>query len=157
MSYALGIDIGSISAKAVLMDRDSKIICWHLLPSGFDTKKTARQLLEGILSESGKHFEDLCYIVSTGYSRKNVDFASKVVEMTDSSGEVIKSIFQIWDLAGQLEFKEVRASFYGGCQGVLLVFDLTRKDTMDKLTDWILEAAKNAGGSIKGFYLIGNK
>ncbi len=85
------------------------------------------------------------------------DFASKVIEMTDSSGDNIKSIFQIWDLAGQIEFKEVRASFYGGCQGVLLVFDLTRKDTMDKLKDWILEAAKNAGGSIKGFYLIGNK
>ena len=85
------------------------------------------------------------------------DFASKVVEMTDSKGEGIKSIFQIWDLAGQQEFKEVRASFYGGCQGVLLVFDLTRKETMDKLKDWILEAAKNAGGTIKGFALIGNK
>ncbi|MHA1650506.1 MAG: GTP-binding protein [Candidatus Helarchaeota archaeon] len=84
------------------------------------------------------------------------DFASKVVEMK-ADGEVIKSIFQIWDLAGQVEFKEVRASFYGGCQGVLLVFDLTRKETMDKLKDWILEAAKNAGGTIKGFYLIGNK
>ena len=85
------------------------------------------------------------------------DFASKVVEMTDNKGEAIKSIFQIWDLAGQQEFKEVRASFYGGCQGVLLVFDLTRKETMDKLKDWILEAAKNAGGTIKAFALIGNK
>ncbi|MFX1293458.1 MAG: GTP-binding protein [Promethearchaeota archaeon] len=84
------------------------------------------------------------------------DFASKVVKM-NANGEIIKSIFQIWDLAGQIEFKEVRASFYGGCQGVLLVFDLTRKETMDKLKDWILEAAKNAGGSIRGFYLIGNK
>ena len=85
------------------------------------------------------------------------DFASKVVEMTDEGGEGIKSIFQIWDLAGQLEFKEVRASFYGGSQCVLLVFDLTRKDTMDKLKDWILEAAKNSGGTIKAFALIGNK
>lgn len=85
------------------------------------------------------------------------DFASKTVEMKEHTGESVKSIFQIWDLAGQVEFKEVRASFYGGCQGVLLVFDLTRKETMDQLKDWILEAAKNAGGSIKAFYLIGNK
>jgi len=85
------------------------------------------------------------------------DFASRVVEMTSEEGEEIKSIFQIWDLAGQQEFKEVRASFYGGSQCVLLVFDLTRKDTMDKLKDWILEAAKNSGGSIKAFALIGNK
>ncbi|HUX99501.1 MAG TPA: GTP-binding protein [Candidatus Deferrimicrobium sp.] len=85
------------------------------------------------------------------------DFASKVVELKDASGENIKSIFQIWDLAGQQEFSAVRASFYGGCQGILLVYDMTRKDTMDKLKDWILEAAKNAGGTIKGFYLIGNK
>ena len=63
------------------------------------------------------------------------DFASKTVEITDTSGDVVKSIFQIWDLAGQVEFKAVRASFYGGCQGVLLVFDLTRKETMDKLKD----------------------
>ncbi|NVM55321.1 MAG: hypothetical protein HWN66_16560, partial [Candidatus Helarchaeota archaeon] len=42
-------------------------------------------------------------------------------------------------------------------QGILLVFDLTRKKSMDKLKDWILEAAKNAGGTIKAFYLIGNK
>jgi len=85
------------------------------------------------------------------------DFASKVVEMTDQEGEEIKSIFQIWDLAGQQEFKEVRASFYGGAQCVLLVFDVTRKETMDKLKDWILEAAKNSGGTIKAFALIGNK
>ncbi|NVM29357.1 MAG: GTP-binding protein [Candidatus Helarchaeota archaeon] len=85
------------------------------------------------------------------------DFASQTVEITDAKEERIKSIFQIWDLAGQQAFKEVRASFYGGCQGVLLVFDLTRKESMDKLKDWILEAAKNAGGTIKGFYLIGNK
>lgn len=85
------------------------------------------------------------------------DFSSKVIEMKDINDEPIKSIFQIWDLAGQVTFKEVRAAFYGGCQGVLLVFDLTRKNTMDKLKDWILEAAKNAGGTIKAFYLIGNK
>lgn len=85
------------------------------------------------------------------------DFASQTVELKETSGDNVKSIFQIWDLAGQKAFKEVRASFYGGCQGVLLVFDLTRKETMDKLKDWILEAAKNAGGTIKAFYLIGNK
>ncbi|NVM54526.1 MAG: hypothetical protein HWN66_12550 [Candidatus Helarchaeota archaeon] len=49
------------------------------------------------------------------------DFASKTVELKETNGDSIKSIFQIWDLAGQQEFKEVRASFYGGTQGILLV------------------------------------
>ena len=41
--YSLGIDIGSITAKAVVMDIENySIMGSKIMPSGFNTKETAK-------------------------------------------------------------------------------------------------------------------
>lgn len=62
---------------------------------------------------------------------------------------------QIWDLAGQDHFKWVRRAFYKGAQGIIYVFDLTRKETFDNIKNWKVEVE-----DISGFIpnvLVGNK
>jgi len=50
--------------------------------------------------------------------------------------------FLIWDIAGQKAFKSVHQAYYVGSEGALVVCDLTRKETLDNLLDWISELFK---------------
>ena len=55
---------------------------------------------------------------------------------------------QIWDTAGQESFKSMIRVFYKGAQFALLVFDLTREDTLSKAADWLKEIRENADPGI---------
>jgi small GTP-binding protein len=66
-----------------------------------------------------------------------VDF--KVKEIV-SDGKRIK--LQIWDSAGQERFRNITSSYYRNCSGIIIVYDVTRKDSFDKVTDWITEVRK---------------
>lgn len=68
-----------------------------------------------------------------------------------------KVTYQIWDLAGQESFRSVRARFFNGSMGGLMVFDVTRKDSFMNVTRWIEELWKNSGRGIVPVTLLGNK
>ena len=76
--YAIGIDIGSTCAKAVVLDEEQHILDRQLLPTGWSSADTARALearLSAYLPESA--------VVATGYGRTCVDFANRsVTEIT---------------------------------------------------------------------------
>jgi Ras-related protein Rab-2A len=55
---------------------------------------------------------------------------------------------QIWDTAGQESFKSMIRVFYKGAQFALLVFALTREDTLVKAGDWLKEIRENADPGI---------
>ena len=63
---------------------------------------------------------------------------------------------QIWDLAGQQGFSSIRDAFYKGTDGVILVFDVTRPKTADKISDWIKEVKRNLNENVP-ILLVGNK
>lgn len=64
--------------------------------------------------------------------------------------------FQIWDLAGQSRFKFVRSSFYRGSHAVIMVFDLTRLETLFNLFAWKSEILTNIGYEVP-LIILGNK
>lgn len=63
-----------------------------------------------------------------------VDFSLKTVQLEDSEQEFI---LQIWDIAGEGRFKAILPSYIMGTEGVILAFDGTNEQTLDKLKDWI--------------------
>jgi predicted CoA-substrate-specific enzyme activase len=69
-----GIDIGSCTTKAVVIDGDNNIVGCHVLRSGVDYQSVAREALNAALGESW----DNTPIVATGYGRHNIDFATAV-------------------------------------------------------------------------------
>jgi small GTP-binding protein len=73
----------------------------------------------------------------------------------DFQGLESKVRFVIWDLAGQAQFKRVRQTYLGNAEAGILVFDVTRKDTFDKLENWFKEI-KEVSTSIS-LILVGNK
>jgi len=73
--YYAGIDVGSWSTKAVIIDGDRKVLGSCLLRSGADFKKAAEEVFEGAIKDAGVKKEDVGAVISTGYGRKNVPFA----------------------------------------------------------------------------------
>jgi small GTP-binding protein len=65
--------------------------------------------------------------------------------------------FQIWDLAGQPQFSGVRGVYYANCLGSLMVFDVTRPDSLKNLDSWIEEYWSNNGRGSMPFIVLGNK
>ena len=45
----------------------------------------------------------------------------------------------IWDTAGQERFRTLTSAYYRGAQGVILVYDITRRDTFDNIREWLKE------------------
>ena len=63
----------------------------------------------------------------------------------------------IWDIAGQDKYELTRKLFFEGCSGALLVYDLTRNATIDRIkSKWAIDFSNYARPD--GVYvLIGNK
>ena len=80
------------------------------------------------------------------------DFAAITKEVDDFQ---IK--YQIWDLAGQPMFKNVRPRFFKGCFGSLAVFDVTRRETFLNLSNWIEELYQFSGRGIIPVIILANK
>jgi small GTP-binding protein len=63
---------------------------------------------------------------------------------------------QIWDIAGQILFRDYRKKFFVNSHGVFLVFDQTVPSSLEKLDFWISDIQEVSKGPLF-FILIGNK
>mmetsp|Transcript_43195 Transcript_43195/g.115555 ORF Transcript_43195/g.115555 Transcript_43195/m.115555 type:complete len:120 (-) Transcript_43195:772-1131(-) len=61
-----------------------------------------------------------------------------------------------WDLAGGQEYFEVRNEFYKDAQGALLVFDVSSRESFEKLDAWLQESEK-FGAKDMTIVVCGNK
>ncbi len=63
----------------------------------------------------------------------------------------------LWDIAGQHKYELTRQSFFQGCVGALLVYDMTRYSTFEQISLKWLEDFKNFSRPDGVYILIGNK
>jgi len=80
-----------------------------------------------------------------------VDFAMKTVLI---DGKRIK--LQIWDTAGQERFRTITQSYYRSANGVLLVYDITKRSSFLSLQKWVEEIRRYTANNVS-WILIGNK
>jgi len=69
-----GIDVGSCTTKAVVIDQEDNVVGSHVRRSGVDYQSAATESLE--IALGGKGWDDIP-IVSTGYGRHSVNFATE--------------------------------------------------------------------------------
>ncbi|MHA1687223.1 MAG: Rab family GTPase [Candidatus Heimdallarchaeaceae archaeon] len=92
-----------------------------------------------------------------GFTQEHLATLGADFAVANRSIENIQIKYQIWDLAGQPMFKNVRPRFFRGCFGALAVFDVTRKETFENLTSWIKELYQYSGRGIVPVIILANK
>jgi len=71
-----GIDIGSITAKAAIVE-DGKLLAAKVIFTGYNAELAGKKVYEEILGECGLDKASIEKVVSTGYGRNSVKFADK--------------------------------------------------------------------------------
>lgn len=83
MKLYCGIDIGSSTTKAVLLDSNRKMVSKAVISTGYDVERSWEEAFRMVLEKGGAKPEDVNGIVSTGYGRSRVKFAKKnITEIT---------------------------------------------------------------------------
>ena len=77
--YVLGIDSGSTSTNAVLLNQEKQIVAWRVLRTGAKSANSADRILEDIIESAGIVREDIKNILSTGYGRVSIPYADRSV------------------------------------------------------------------------------
>lgn len=71
----VGVDIGSTTTEAVLLDENKTIIAFAQTNTGYELDKAADRVVEDCCGQAGCGKADFTYCVSTGYGRDLVSFA----------------------------------------------------------------------------------
>ncbi len=111
-----GIDIGSITTEALLLDNSKRIVGYTILQTGADSRKTAEMALEKVIANQEKRASDLSYIVATGCGRKRAAFAQQAITEITCIAKGVNHLFPnartIIDIGGQ-DTKAIRVDERG--------------------------------------------
>lgn len=66
-----------------------------------------------------------------------------------------ETILDIWDTAGQERFRSIIPMYYKGAKAIIVVFDVTNKDSFEGAKKWIEEIEENNKSCF--IFLVGNK
>jgi predicted CoA-substrate-specific enzyme activase len=113
--YFAGVDIGSTMTKVVIMD--DSVLASVIGPTGPEHRKLANRVMEEALKKAKLPFEDITYVVATGYGRINVPFADKQITEISCHARGLSHIFPeartVIDIGGQdskgIKLKDGRA------------------------------------------------
>ena len=62
------------------------------------------------------------------------DYKSKIITLPQSKKKVK---LQIWDTAGQEKYMAINKNLFQRVQGIILMYDLTKRETFDRLNIWL--------------------
>ena len=81
-------------------------------------------------------------------------YASKTIEIPEKNEYIT---FDIWDTAGQEKYRSIAKIFFQGAKMAVFVYDITRRETFDKMkNEWYKELKENGDPDIV-FAVAGNK
>ena len=80
-----------------------------------------------------------------------VDFRFRSI---NRQGRKVK--LQIWDTAGQERYRTITNAYYKGAEGIILCFDLFKKQSFEALTVWLAEVEKHGKTDVQ-IVVIANK
>lgn len=116
---AAGVDAGSTTTKAVLLDRDGKIASFAILPTGANSRDASRLAMNRALKNVGAEPSHLGFVVATGYGREIAGEAKgTVTEITCHARGVhalMSTVRTIIDIGGQ-DSKAIRINGRGRVQ-----------------------------------------
>ena len=87
-----------------------------------------------------------------------MEFATHAITLPGKSekdpGATVRA--QIWDTAGQDRYRAITNTYYRHAIGVMLVYDISCRESFENLERWLVELRDHADDKIK-VVLVGNK
>jgi predicted CoA-substrate-specific enzyme activase len=100
----VGLDIGSTYSKAVVLG-GGDICGWAVIPSVGNYKSTAEKVLNNAVNKAGIGYDDITFIVATGYGAASVSHVDDIVNDMTCQGRGISyalpSVRTVADIGGQ--------------------------------------------------------
>lgn len=114
--YVLGVDSGSTSTNAVIMDQNRRIAAFAVVRTGAKAGESAEKVLREVLEKARLTRDDISWIVSTGYGRVSISYADENVTEISCHGKGAHyfnpAIRTILDIGGQ-DSKAIRLNESG--------------------------------------------
>lgn len=117
-----GIDVGSLTAEAVIFKND-ELLAWSITRTGSDSAKSAQKALDAALTKTDIEQADIEFTVATGYGRVVVPFANKnITEISchaKGSHWFFPKVRTVLDMGGQ-DCKAIRCNEVGKVKKFLM-------------------------------------
>ena len=138
--YYLGVDIGSLSCDAVLIDETAALVAWRVVPTGARNIEAIGRARAQVLEAAGVSEADVAATVATGYGRDRVEGRLAAVTEITCHARGIEALLPgtelLVDIGGQ-DSKSIRVE--GG-----RVLDFAMNDKCAAGTGRFLEAMARA-------------
>jgi (R)-2-hydroxyacyl-CoA dehydratese activating ATPase len=104
MMYVAGCDVGSLSAKAVIM-KDGDVLASEVIFSKPDPGDSAQEVMDKALAKAGLSLIDIGYCIGTGYGRNSIPFANAIESEITCHGKgaqwLMPEVRMVIDIGGQ--------------------------------------------------------
>lgn len=121
--YFAGIDSGSTSTNAVILDQNKNIVSFCSLPTGVNVAESASRALDGALKKAGLERNQIRRTVTTGYGRTGIAFRERdVTEITchaKGAHFLNPAVRTVIDIGGQ-DSKVIRLDENGGVRDFVM-------------------------------------
>jgi predicted CoA-substrate-specific enzyme activase len=77
--FAMGVDSGSLTAKAVIMDDEYNLLAYRVNQYTFVSEEAVRVSVSTALADAGLSMDDIEYVVTTGYGRRKIEYGNKAI------------------------------------------------------------------------------
>ena len=81
-----------------------------------------------------------------------IEFKTKLININNMA----KAKLNIWDTCGDEKYRAITRQYYNDANGILLIYDITSRDSFDSITLWVNEI-KNNSPEEAVLFLVGNK
>lgn len=124
MDYYLGIDIGSLTGKIVILNSDSEILAQKVIHVKKLPIHTVNALMEDALPNVGlKNASEITYCIGTGYGRRKIPLANETVSEITCHGtgahHILPSVRTVIDIGGQ-DCKIIRLDTQGNLKNFIM-------------------------------------
>lgn len=96
-------------------------------------------------------YKDRAFLTGAYISTVGIDFRNKIVNVGKTRVKL-----QIWDTAGQERFRSVTQAYYRDAHAVLVIYDVSNKNTFDHAETWLSDVKKFGNETVVSM-LVGNK
>ncbi len=140
-AYYLGLDIGSLSCDAVLIDAQERRLAWSVVPTGARNAVAAARARDEVIARAGIDPAHIRAVVTTGYGRNRIEGRTASVTEITCHGRGIQALLPgtelLIDIGGQ-DSKAIRLD------GAGKVLDFAMNDKCAAGTGRFLEAMARA-------------